>query len=373
MTSHTSEGKDRFQKTLIVQEYDTNELCTVHLRDDWITTPVEVNDIINVIGIFSANGASIIDNPSGLLILHPDNLVSSTHVADSFKCIRRAVLQDQIKATSETSKPLVYGSIIHELFQQALSIMDFTTAHLETIIDNLVIRHIEQLYSINITPVQATADLREKIYLLQAWAEVFIVAEPSVYSFMADHCGSSDAKPKVCINKVLDIEEHVWSPTYGLKGNIDATVQVRIEEPDMPTRTLIVPLEVKTGKNTSLMNHRAQTMLYTLMMSDRYDVDVKCGMLYYVDAKESIRVRALRNEVRGLIMGRNELAKWIKQRNGLPDMLKSERDCKHCYASGSCLVYHKVQTMEVRLMRLWRMEHRIRVAWEHGLMSKRLI
>jgi DNA replication ATP-dependent helicase Dna2 len=171
-----------------------------------------------------------------------------------------------------------------------------------------------------------------------------VVPKPSVYSFMADHCGSSDAKPKVCVNKVLDIEEHVWSPTYGLKGNIDATVQVRIEEdPDVPPKTLIVPLEVKTGKNTSLVNHRAQTMLYTLLMSDRYDVDVKCGMLYYVDAKESIRVRALRNEIRGLIMGRNELAKWIKSREGLPEMLKSPRDCKNCYASDSCLVYHKVK------------------------------
>jgi DNA replication ATP-dependent helicase Dna2 len=342
MTSHIFGGKDRFQRTLSVQEFNTNELCTIHLRDDWITTPVEINDIVNVIGIFNANNTCILDNISGLLILHPDNLVSSTHVADSFKCLRRAVLQDQIKATSETSKPLVYGSIIHELFQQALSLMDFSTSHLEAIIDTLVIRHIEQLYSINITPAQATTDLREKIYLLQGWAEVFCVPQPSVYSFMADHCGSSDAKPKVCINKVLDIEEHVWSPTYGLKGNIDATVQVCIEEPNTPTKTLIVPLEVKTGKNTSLMNHRAQTMLYTLMMSDRYDVDVQCGMLYYVDAKESIRVRALRNEVRGLIMGRNELAKWIKQRDGLPEMLKSERDCKNCYAAGSCLVYHKV-------------------------------
>ena len=327
-----------------------SQTYTLYLRDDWVNTPVEVNDTVNVIGIFT-NGSSIVDNPTGFLILHPDTLVSSTHVADSFKCIRRAVLQDRIKATGETSKPLVYGSMIHELFQEAISKMDFSTTHLESLISTLVSRHIEQLYSINIKPADATLDLREKIPLLQAWAEVFVVPEPSVYSFMADHCGSTSAKPKVCINKVLDIEEHVWSPTYGIKGNIDATVQVRIDEPDYPTKTLVVPLEVKTGKNTSLMNHRAQTMLYTLMMSDRYDVDVKCGMLYYVDAKESIRVRALRNEVRGLIMGRNELARWINSRDGLPEMLRSERDCKNCYAAGSCLVYHKVLLREMRLMK----------------------
>jgi len=340
-TAYVTNSSTRPQKSLQIQEDKTRILCTVHLRDDWINTPVFANDIVNIIGTFD-KGICTVDNTSGIIILHPDNLVSSTHVADSFKCLRRAVLQDQIKASSETTKPLVYGSIIHEAFQEALSKMDFSTEYLEGIIQTLVQRHIEQLYCIDITPADAIVDLREKVCLLQAWASVFVAPEPSIFSFMADHCGSTDAKPKVCINKVLDIEEHVWSPTYGLKGNIDATVQVKIEQPDEPTRTLIVPLEVKTGKNTSLMNHRAQTMLYTLMMSDRYDVDVQCGMLYYVDAKESIRVRALRNEIRGLIMGRNELAKWLKTRNGLPEMIRSERDCQNCYAADSCFVYHKV-------------------------------
>ena len=177
-TMHTQDGQSRLQKTLQIQQDKSNETCTVHLRGDWITTPVEVNDIINVIGIFS-RGICIVDNPSGFIVLHPDNLVSSTHVADSFKCLRRAVLQDQIKVTNQPSKPLIYGSMIHELFQQAISVMDFSTAHLESTIDTLVVRYIEQLYSININPVTATHELREKIWLLQAWADIFVVHEPT--------------------------------------------------------------------------------------------------------------------------------------------------------------------------------------------------
>jgi DNA replication ATP-dependent helicase Dna2 len=203
-TTYSNNGNPRLQISLQIQEEKSSTSCTLHLRDDWITTPIEKGDTVNVIGTF-INGTCIVDNPSGILVLHPDNLVSSTHVADSFKCLRRAVLQDQIKVTGDTSRPLVYGSIIHELFQQAISVMNFSTSHLESIIDVLVLQHIEQLYSINITPAQATADLREKICLLQAWARVFVVAEPSIYSFMADHCGSEDAKPKLFINKVLYI------------------------------------------------------------------------------------------------------------------------------------------------------------------------
>jgi DNA replication ATP-dependent helicase Dna2 len=346
-TTFLQDTKPHVQKTLHLEAPKSDETCIAHLRGDWVTSVVETNDLVNVIGHFQ-NDTCIIDNTTGFLILHPDNLVSSTHVADSFKCLRRAVLQDQIKATTETSKPLIYGSIIHELFQQALLKMDFTTPHLEAVLADLVVRYIEKLYCIGLPPEHATIELREKLPLLQMWAQLFVAPNPSMFSFMADHCGSTDAKPKVCINKVLDIEEHIWSPTYGLKGNIDATVQVRVEEEQEEGKTWVVPLEVKTGKNTSLMNHRAQTMLYTLMMSDRYDVDVKCGMLYYVDARESIRVRALRNEIRGLIMGRNELARWIKARVGLPDMLKSPRDCKNCYAADSCLVYHKVPQLPRR-------------------------
>lgn len=71
------------------------------------------------------------------------------------------------------------------------------------------------------------------------------------------------------INKLLDVEEHVWSPMFGLKGNIDATVQVGMNDGG-EVRTLTVPLEVKTGRNNSNASHNAQTALYTLLLSDRY-------------------------------------------------------------------------------------------------------
>lgn len=71
------------------------------------------------------------------------------------------------------------------------------------------------------------------------------------------------------VNKLLEVEEHIWSPMYGLKGNIDATVQVACNEGD-GDRNLIVPLELKTGNKETNQAHRAQTALYTLLLSDRY-------------------------------------------------------------------------------------------------------
>lgn len=70
------------------------------------------------------------------------------------------------------------------------------------------------------------------------------------------------------VNKLLEVEEKVWSPMYGLKGNIDATVQVNIQTGDVQ-KNLTVPLELKTGK-FSHAAHKAQTALYTLLLSNRY-------------------------------------------------------------------------------------------------------
>lgn len=72
----------------------------------------------------------------------------------------------------------------------------------------------------------------------------------------------------MCINKLLEVEEKVWSPMFGLKGNVDATVQIRMMN-GADESTLTVPFELKTGKHSSAA-HKAQTSLYTLLLSDRY-------------------------------------------------------------------------------------------------------
>lgn len=73
---------------------------------------------------------------------------------------------------------------------------------------------------------------------------------------------------RMSISKLLDVEEKIWSPKYGLKGVIDATVQITLQN-ETDEKLLTVPLEVKTGKKPTAA-HRAQTALYTVLCSDRY-------------------------------------------------------------------------------------------------------
>lgn len=71
-----------------------------------------------------------------------------------------------------------------------------------------------------------------------------------------------DSPPQVTVQELVDIEENVWSPRFGLKGKIDLTARIRIQRP--PNRShrgleeKTVPLELKTGRESNSVEHRSQ-------------------------------------------------------------------------------------------------------------------
>lgn len=109
------------------------------------------------------------------------------------------------------------------------------------------------------------------------------------------HYSNNFSSQKVSISNVIAIEESIWSPMYGLKGfsifnsnipkgKIDVTVEVSSTPPLEDGNTgshlnlslekteitrEIVPLELKTGNQQSV-SHRAQVLLYSLLIHDYY-------------------------------------------------------------------------------------------------------
>lgn len=126
-----------------------------------------------------------------------------------------------------------------------------------------------------------------------------------------------------------------------------------------------MPLEIKTGRAVAGMEHRAQTMLYTLLMAERYGTEVPSGLLYYTRNDEVVRVPAVRNELRALLVARNEMAGYMmrrmRQQSGagkleakhepedmsevesfLPPTIDDTWQCGKCYALNTCMLYRKV-------------------------------
>ncbi|KAF7191210.1 DNA replication ATP-dependent helicase/nuclease DNA2 [Pseudocercospora fuligena] len=372
-----SKGRQCEQKILRVEDGRTRASGIIILRDSWFDTAVSKRTIVNIASLkrhrsitpittSALVAETIIDDTeqSNFLILHPDHMLSATTVADSFDCVRKAVLQDRIKATGETNKSMVYGKILHEIFQQCLSADRWDQSFLNDMVERTVQAQVEGLWELGMRDnVLAIEEVKAKMGELEAWSKVFVKSEPAAESTVDDRQGE---KVLMSISKLIAIEEHVWSPRYGLKGNIDATVQAtttsRPGAPDL--KNLIVPFEVKTGRTTQSASHRAQTALYTLLLSDRYDVEVEAGILYYLESSSMSRIAPPFNEVKQMVQQRNRLASYIFrarhppeanaaghdteppvasqaiQESGLPALLRNPFKCGRCYAQESCFSYH---------------------------------
>ncbi|KAK4547339.1 hypothetical protein LTR36_000995 [Oleoguttula mirabilis] len=368
-----SRGRPCPERLLMAEDERTKSMIAITLRDSWAMTSVSAGNIVHIAHLRHAEpelaaSASppgqvfISDAPhSASLIVHPDHMISATTVADSFDCIRKAVLQDRIKATGESSKPMIYGKILHEIFQQALSANRWDSVFLADLVEKTVGSHVEGLWELGMKDtVLAVEEITAKMSELAAWAKVFVASKPSEASLVDDKQGE---KVWMSVSKLIAIEEHVWSPRFGLKGNIDATVQSTIiDHPKEAAKKLIAPFEVKTGRTTQSPAHRAQTALYTLLLSDRYDVAVQAGILYYLESSTISRIAPPINEIRQMVQQRNRLAAYIHrakhprmgdgkdeasavqtqeiEESGLPTLLKNPFKCGRCYAQQSCFTYH---------------------------------
>lgn len=71
-------------------------------------------------------------------------------------------------------------------------------------------------------------------------------------------------------------------------------------------------------------------------------MEVVYGILYYTETSEISRIPAVRHELIHMLMQRNELACYVRQRLELPPMLKSAHLCGKCYAQSPCFLYHKL-------------------------------
>ncbi|KAJ5632584.1 hypothetical protein N7490_008923 [Penicillium lividum] len=333
-----SKGHTQPEQVLSVEDEKTQARKVIVLRETWFDTPCNKDSTLHLVGDFDSSGLCIVDNTNHMVILHPDHLISATVVADSIDCQRRAIIQDRIKAFSQLEAPQVFGTIFHEVFQEALKVNQWDMESLRSLVDAVLQRHLEDLYAIQMSVPEATENVMSKIPTVQAWADIFLHAKPQANSMVEDR---HNAKLNLSISKLLEVEEHIWSPMYGLKGNIDATVQVVCHGED-GKKNLVVPLELKTGKRDTNQGHRAQTALYTLLLSDRYDVDVTFGLLYYLELNKTLCIRGIRHELLQMVQVRNRLAVYIREKLQLPPMLKRARMCNRCYAKTPCLIYHKL-------------------------------
>ncbi|KAH7103214.1 Dna2-domain-containing protein [Auriculariales sp. MPI-PUGE-AT-0066] len=369
----------RFQKVVIAKVEVTDEVVEIVLTDDWSTSQLSKGmnsskyfsshadygsgDVLHVIGEFTSSKPRSIQLSvaNGLLIQHPDVLLTATHVSNSHKCVRKPILGQLLPgAGPDASAAVTWGNMLHEVLQACFVAQRFDQTFIDLRIEDAINSSLDALTRLDVSAAFARAELNKRSAGLQAFAKRYVASTPQVNAIrtalasgaVVDLGLAKNEQALVALTRVNAIEEDIWSPRYGLKGKVDASMQTSVTE-DGKTTEWTQPFEIKTGRSIAGLEHRAQTMLYTLLTAERYGVEVPSGLLYYTQGSDLIRVPARRNEVRGLILLRNEMASHIagRWRDGfdptkastdfLPAPIDEDFACSKCFNVDACTLYRK--------------------------------
>lgn len=345
-STFTTPSHPNFEREqLILTVMDTTSVRKkIYVRDEWLSVTPQPGDVIQVIGDYSGSETEVVVDRSNqnLFILHPDFLVNCTHIAESFYCQRKVTIRDRMRSAADLpNKSMLFGDIIHSLFQTCLSESDFGDKFMKKTLKELVENQFfETLLLIGLKVKDTLDELEERIPQLQNWNSTYFRFDPLPSSTVFEH-RNPNSLALVSASKVVAIEEEIWSPLYGLKGKIDVTMQTTLRD-GVIRGNYLSPFEIKTSTNTRSMSHRAQTTLYSLLLEDRYDIPIKHGMLLYSHDSEVIRIPIFHDEIRSLLSRRNEIAFFTKHNTTYPEMVKAPEKCRGCNRRNTCMILHKM-------------------------------
>lgn len=195
-------------------------------------------------------------------------LISGTSIASSIRCMRRAVLSETFKSSDSATHQMLIGTILHEVFQKAIS-DSFAPEKLQELAFQTVqeIRHLKEMYRLNLNQDEVKQEVEEYLPSFSKWAGDFMrkytsTDFPQMQLSLPSDGGNNNSACNIEVINSLDIEESIWSPRFGLKGKIDVTVGVKIHR-GCKTKYKIMPLELKTGKESNSIEHRSQVEILT--------------------------------------------------------------------------------------------------------------
>ncbi|KAL0867715.1 hypothetical protein ABMA27_008447 [Loxostege sticticalis] len=285
-----------------------NNRGTCFVEGFWLDTPISEREILSILASRDDSGKFSVSNTAGLIVLRPDHLVSSTSVVAGVFCKRKAVLQERWRGIDSANSAMTIGTLIHELVQKALTQNIQNIQQLSKEADRIIKESIQLLYDAGLSEDEVRTDMQAYIQPLAEFMQTYLAKKPP-----SSAPQNKKGKWNGHVNKVLDIEENLCCPELGLKGKIDATLEVTIHD-RKGTKLQTVPLELKSGKASESAEHRGQLVLYGMMLAlqrgQNPALAEQRGLLLYL--KNSVELREVScgyPERRDLVLLRNKLVK----------------------------------------------------------------
>lgn len=109
----------------------------------------------------------------------------------------------------------------------------------------------EELFAVHLTEDEVLRDLESIVDPAIEWAHAaFYYRQPEVVG--------NNMNDKVAVSNIVGMEELIWSPILGIKGQIDM-----VAKSNMSINKSYLPIELKTGTSNvnAVMIHKAQVRL----------------------------------------------------------------------------------------------------------------
>ncbi|XP_071941006.1 DNA replication ATP-dependent helicase/nuclease DNA2-like [Antedon mediterranea] len=355
----------QFQKEVHVKAELDGVLKVCTLKGTWCQMPISEGMVVAIHGAFDKSNQIVVNQSNNFIVLKPDILLTGTAIAGSIKCKRRSVLRERFKGADFSNKAMLCGTILHEVFEKAISKKTFNKEFLEMTAKEVLRTPsiINDMFRIGLRDEDVLQVVDEYVGPIIAWARKYYCAVPKISSSL-DVKFPNEMKPSkssMCVSELKDIEENVCSPRWGIKGKVDLTVEVKIHrEKPHQKQTLILPLELKTGRETNSMEHRSQLLLYSFLLSE-LGCSKELGFLLYLKTGSMISVPATHMDKRELINLRNHLAYFITQSPSkgenkeswslplLPEPIQDTFTCTKCSELHHCALLHRLESNPVIL------------------------
>ncbi|GFR43783.1 hypothetical protein Agub_g4899 [Astrephomene gubernaculifera] len=446
---HCPRGTDHVE-LLCSNEYKNTEV-RVYLKDMWADQVVKPGDTVNIVGgrfVADPTCPSVeVSGNQGLLVLHPDVLLSGTTICTAIRCSRQAWLQERV-ASGAGGEAALLGSMLHELLQRSLRTAINGRLDKQRMLEearSIINANTDKLLEVDRDEASVLTYFSQQLDGIIAWCNSYVTPGPASALGGRVEAGNSDMPTFCRVTEVLDIEESIWAPKYGLKGQLDASLLVtlsnkdplhnqrtltggyastqqqhrvqqqkglfelggqhgsarphgpqqhhgsntgvyttpqsgaaqrwqqqgqghgpqqswsdgpgrqaamtqpvgqayntpQMQQPGVTSETVVAPFEYKTGKDWP--EHRAQVLLYLLLMEDRYQAAVRTGLLWNQQKPTMQAVKYAHHELAALVMHRNRLAAYLVDaaRDPPPPLQGSEADrkCNYCSVSSTCALY----------------------------------
>ncbi|ONH72978.1 DNA replication ATP-dependent helicase/nuclease DNA2 [Pichia kudriavzevii] len=198
---------------------------------------------------------------------------------------------------------------------------------------------IEKELEVNILDIFAARKSKQDIK--EIIEEHFLYIREWIDEYMGNGCkhpplGGYRPKPEYKATNILDIEENIMSPIFGIRGLIDVVIEAQLKD----GRKIVVPLEIKTGREYS--SNRAQASLYTLLVKQKYNVNSFYASLAYTKIHQCYLISVSRNDYIGLVNIRNQLSKYLVYAVTQLPPIESDAPCERCYSKEPCFILNQL-------------------------------